>query len=549
MDILNGISQGFGVALAPVNLMYVFLGVLIGTVIGVLPGLGPTATIALLLPLTYTLEPTTAVIMLAGIYYGSMYGGTITSVLLRLPGEAASVVTTFDGYQMARQGRAGAALGIAAIGSFIGGTLAVVGLTLLAPFLASVAVSFGPPEYVALALLGILLITYLGSGTLAKSLVAAGLGLLVATIGLDPISGGTRFTFGQVSMMDGFDFVAVAMGLFGVGELLHTLEKDEKVQAVKVKIRKVLPTRKDIKDSAGAIGRGSVLGFFLGVLPGGGGVISSLTSYAVEKRRAKDPSRFGKGAIEGVAGPETANNASSTAAFIPLLTLGLPANVVLALIYGALLIQGITPGPQMIEERPDVFWGVIASMYVGNVMLLMLNIPLVTIFVQMLRIRAGLLAAFALMVTMAGVYSVNNNIFDMWVVLGFGVVGWLMKKTGFEPGPFVLAFVLGPILERAFRQSLMLSGGDYTVFVTRPISGGILAVMVLVAVAGLLMSKRRSRAFAHVEGDPLPGPGGDTDGAATAVDAARPDGDGPAADSRVTDGERRDELEGVHHDR
>ncbi|MEN3121530.1 tripartite tricarboxylate transporter permease [Janibacter sp. LM] len=515
MDVLNGISQGFAVALDPVNLLYVFLGVLIGTIIGVLPGLGPTATIALLLPLTYTLEPTTAVIMLAGIYYGSMYGGTITSVLLRLPGEAASVVTTFDGYQMARQGRAGAALGIAAIGSFVGGTLAVIGLTLLAPLLAGIAVAFGPPEYVALALLGILLITYLGSGALTKSLLAAGLGLFLATVGLDPISGGTRFSFGQVSLMEGFDFVAVAMGLFGVGELLHTLEQDEKVQAVKVTVRKVLPSRQDIKDSAGAIGRGSVLGFFLGVLPGGGGVISSLTSYAVEKRRAKDPSRFGKGAIEGVAGPETANNASSTAAFIPLLTLGLPANVVLALIYGALLIQGITPGPQMIQERPDVFWGVIASMYIGNLMLLILNVPLVTIFVQMLRIRAGMLAALALMVTMAGVYSVNNNIFDMWVVLGFGVVGWLMKKTGFEPGPFVLAFVLGPILERAFRQSLILSGGDYGIFVTRPISGGILATIALVIVVGTLMSKRRNRAFAHVDGDTLP------DGS----DAERVDGD------------------------
>jgi putative tricarboxylic transport membrane protein len=545
MDVLNGISQGFAVALDPVNLMYVFIGVLIGTVIGVLPGLGPTATIALLLPLTYTLEPTTAVIMLAGIYYGSMYGGTITSVLLRLPGEAASVVTTFDGYQMARQGRAGAALGIAAIGSFVGGTLAVVGLTLLAPLLAGVAVAFGPPEYVALALLGILLITYLGSGSMAKSLVAAGLGLFVATIGLDPISGGTRFTFGQVSLMDGFDFVAVAMGLFGVGELLHTLEKDEKVQAVAVRVRNVFPTRKDMKDSAGAIGRGSVLGFLLGVLPGGGGVISSLTSYAVEKRRAKDPSRFGKGAIEGVAGPETANNASSTAAFIPLLTLGLPANVVLALIYGALLIQGITPGPQMIEERPDVFWGVIASMYVGNVMLLMLNIPLVTIFVQMLRIRAGLLAAFALMVTMAGVYSVNNSIFDMWVVLGFGVVGWLMKKTGFEPGPFVLAFVLGPILERAFRQSLMLSGGDYGVFVTRPISGSILAATAVAIVVGVLMTKRRNRTFAHVDGDTLPGSDDDSDSRGEG-----PRGNGPQdTGAQETKAAELPELEGSTRDR
>ncbi|MBC7680005.1 MAG: tripartite tricarboxylate transporter permease [Pseudorhodobacter sp.] len=493
MGILEGIGTGFSVALDPTNLLYVFLGVLIGTVIGVLPGLGPTATIALLLPITYEIEPTTAVIMLAGIYYGSMYGGTITSVLLRLPGEAASVVTTFDGYQMAKQGRAGPALGIAAVGSFIGGTVAVIGLTLLAPPLASVAVKFGPAEYVALTTLGILLVTYLGTRHPLKSLSMAGVGLLLATIGQDPITGTTRYTFGQVSLFDGLDFVAVAMGLFGVGEILHSLEQTEKVQAVTSKLKNIWPSRKDLRDSSGAIARGSVLGFFIGVLPGGGGVISSLASYALEKRRAKDPSRFGKGAIEGVAGPETANNASSTSAFIPLLTLGIPANVVLALIYGALLIQGITPGPQLIEQRPDVFWGVIASMYIGNLMLLALNIPLVGVFVQLLRVRAGILAAFALLITMAGVFSVNNDVFDMWVVLGFGVVGWLMKKTGFEPGPLVLAFVLGPILERAFRQSMLLSGGSFDIFLTRPISGTIFALMGLLIVYSALASRRRRR--------------------------------------------------------
>jgi putative tricarboxylic transport membrane protein len=485
MDLLQGIAQGFAVALDPVNILYVFVGVLIGTVIGVLPGLGPTATIALLLPLTYEIEPSTAVILLAGIYYGSMYGGTITSVLLRLPGEAASVVTTFDGYEMAKQGRAGPALGIAAIGSFIGGILAVVGLTLLAPPLASLAVSFGPPEYVALTVLGILLVTYLGTGSALKSLSMAALGLLLATIGQDPITGTTRFTFGEVSLFDGLDFVAVAMGLFGVGEILHSLERTEKVQAVTKRIRNIWPSRADLRQSAGAIGRGSVLGFVIGVLPGGGGVVSSLASYALEKRRAKDPSRFGKGAIEGVAGPETANNASSTSAFIPLLTLGIPANVVLALIFGALLVQGITPGPQLIGQHPEIFWGVIASMFVGNLMLLALNIPLVGVFVQILRVRAGILAAFALLVTMAGVFS------DMWVVLAFGVLGWLMKKTGFEPGPLVLAFVLGPILERAFRQSMLISGGSLDVFVTRPISGGIFLVMALVVVVSIVTARRR----------------------------------------------------------
>ena len=499
MGILDGIGQGFAVALDPVNLLYVFVGVLIGTVIGVLPGLGPTATIALLLPLTYTIEPATAVILLAGIYYGSMYGGTITSVLLRLPGEAASVVTTFDGYQMARHGRAGPALGIAAVGSFIGGVTAVVGLILLAPPLADLAVTFGPPEYVALTLLGILMVTYLGTGSPLKSLSMAALGLLLATVGQDPITGTARYTFGQVSLFDGVDFVAVAMGLFGVGEILHSLERTEKVQAVTKKITNIWPTRKDFRDSAGAIGRGSVLGFVIGVLPGGGGVISSLASYALEKRRAKDPSRFGKGAIEGVAGPETANNASSTSAFIPLLTLGIPANVVLALIFGALLVQGITPGPQLISEEPEIFWGVIASMVIGNLMLLALNIPLVGVFVQLLRVRAGILAAFALVITMAGVFSVNNDVFDMWVVLVFGVIGWLMKKTGFEPGPLVLAFVLGEIMERAFRQSMLLSGGSFDIFVTRPLSGGLLALMALVVVLSVVAARRRRAVFGVID--------------------------------------------------
>jgi putative tricarboxylic transport membrane protein len=510
VGISDGIVQGFAVALDPINLLYVFAGVLIGTVIGVLPGLGPTATIALLLPLTYTIEPATAVILLAGIYYGSMYGGTITSVLLRLPGEAASVVTTFDGYQMARQGRAGPALGIAAVGSFVGGILSVLGLMLLAPPLADLAVSFGPPEYVALTALGILLVTYLGSGTPLKSLSMAALGLLLATMGQDPITGTTRFTFGSVALFDGLDFVAVAMGLFGVGEILHSLERTDKVQAVTRKIKHIWPTREDFRNSAGAIARGSVLGFVIGVLPGGGGVISSLASYALEKRRAKDPSRFGRGAIEGVAGPETANNASSTSAFIPLLTLGIPANVVLALIFGALLVQGVTPGPQLITEEPEIFWGVIASMVVGNVMLLALNIPLVGVFVQLLRVRAGVLAAFALVVTMAGVFSVNNDSFDMWVVLLFGVIGWLMKKTGFEPGPLVLAFVLGEIMERAFRQSMLLSGGSLDIFVTRPLSGGLLAVMAAVVVLSLVMARRRRAAFRHVDPEDESGAEGDS---------------------------------------
>lgn len=496
MGLLDGIGQGFAVALDPINLLYVLIGVTVGTIIGVLPGLGPTATIALLLPLTYTLQPTSAIIMLAGIYYGSMYGGTITSVLLRLPGEAASVVTTIDGYQMTKQGRAGPALGIAAIGSFIGGTVSILGLTLLGPPLADIAVGFGPPEYFALAAVGILLVTYLGSGNVWKSLSMAVLGLLLATVGQDPIAGTSRFTFGQVALFDGLDLVAIAMGLFGVGEILHSLESDEKIQAVAARIKNIWPTRKDFRDSSGAIARGSVLGFFIGVLPGGSGMLASLASYGMEKRRAKDPSRFGRGAIEGVAGPETSNNASSTSTFIPLLTLGIPSNVVLALIYGALLIQGITPGPQLITQHPDVFWGVIASMYIGNLMLLMLNIPMIGIFVQMLRVRPAILAAFTLLVTLVGVFSINNDVTDMWVVLAFGVIGWLMKKTGFEPGPLVLAFVLGPILERSFRQSMLLSDGSLGIFVQRPISGVLSALMVVFVIAGIVNQRRRRRRLA-----------------------------------------------------
>jgi putative tricarboxylic transport membrane protein len=494
MGVLESLLLGFEVALQPINLLYVFVGVAIGTVIGVLPGLGPTATIALLLPLTFAIPPESAIIMLAGIYYGSMYGGTITSVLLQLPGEAASVVTTFDGYQMAQQGRAGPALGIAAIGSFIGGTVSVVGLTLFAPLLAAFAVRFGPPEYTALTVLGILLITYLGTKSFAKSLVMACLGLLLASIGQDPVAGTQRFAFGIIDLLKGLDFVAVAMGLFGVGEILYNLENEGRGTLATSRISHIWPTMRDWAQSRGAILRGSVLGFVIGILPGGGGVVSSLASYALEKRRAREPERFGKGAIEGVAGPETANNASSTSAFIPLLTLGIPSNVVLALLFGALLLQNVTPGPQLINDNPGIFWGVIASMFIGNLILLILNLPLVGIFVQILRLRMGILAALAVVVTMVGVFSINNNIFDMWVVLVFGLLGYVMRKTGFEPGPLILAFVLGPIMERSFRQSLLISNGDPTIFFTRPISGALMGIAaLLIALSAFQFFRKRSR--------------------------------------------------------
>jgi putative tricarboxylic transport membrane protein len=434
--------------------------------------------------------------MLAGIYYGAQYGGTITSVLLRLPGEASSVVTVFDGFALAKQGRAGTALGIAAIGSFVGATISIVGLTLLAPVVASVALDFGPPEYAALALLGVLLVATIGSGNKLKAMIAGAIGLLLATVGRDNFSGASRFTFDSLQLADGIDFVVVAMGLFGVGEILYNLEERHGKPHVPAKVGNVWPSRKDLRQSSGAIGRGSVIGFFLGVLPGGGAVLSSIVAYAVEKRRSKTPERFGRGAVEGVAAPETANNAAATSSFIPLLTIGLPANATLAMLFGALLILGVTPGPQLIEEHPDIFWGVINSMYIGNLLLLILSIPLVGIFVKILRIRPAILAPITALITLLGVYTINNSTFDIFLMIAFGVVGYLMKKAGFDPGPMVLAFVLGSIIEASTRRSLLIFDGDPTGFLTRPISGTILAIFVLlllVPAIRALLNLRKNR--------------------------------------------------------
>jgi putative tricarboxylic transport membrane protein len=497
MDFLNPVVDGFGVVLQPANLLYCLAGVVIGMLIGVLPGLGPAATIAILLPITYGVEPVSAIIMLAGIFYGAQYGGTITSVLLRLPGEASSVVTVFDGFALAKQGKAGTALGIAAIGSFIGGTVSIVGLTLLAPIVAGVALDFGPPEYAALALLGVLLVATVGNGGKMKSVIAAGLGLLLATVGRDTFTGASRFTFDNLNLADGIDFVPIAMGLFGLGEILYNLEeRHNKVQAP-AKVANVWPSRSELRQARGAIGRGSVIGFLLGVLPGGGATLSSLVAYAVEKRRAKQPERFGKGAIEGVAAPETANNAAATSSFIPLLTLGIPANATMALMFGALLIQGIPPGPQLVTDHPDLFWGVINSMYIGNILLLIMSIPMVGIFVKILRIRPAILAPITVLITLLGVYTVNNQVFDIFLVIVFGVIGYLMKKFGFEPGPLVLAFVLGSVMEIAVRQSLLIFEGDVTGFVTRPISGTVLAILLAVLVlplVKLVLKKQRRNA-------------------------------------------------------
>ncbi|MFC5730625.1 MULTISPECIES: tripartite tricarboxylate transporter permease [Nocardioides] len=484
MDV-NAFLDGFSLVTQPQNLLYCLIGVLVGMLIGVLPGLGPAATIAILLPITYSIDPVSAIIMLAGIYYGAQYGGTITSVLLRLPGEASSVVTVFDGFALAKQGKAGTALGIAAIGSFVGATVSIIGLTLLAPVVAGFALDFGPPEYAALALLGVLLVATIGSGHMLKALVAAAIGLLLATVGRDSFTGAERFTFGNLQLTDGIDFVVVAMGLFGVGEILYNLEQRHGKPHVPAEVGNVWPSRADIRQSSGAIGRGSVIGFVLGVLPGGGAVMSSLAAYATEKRISKNPERFGRGAIEGVAAPETANNAAATSSFIPLLTIGIPANASMAMLFGALLILGINPGPQLVEERPDVFWGVINSMYIGNLILLILSIPLVGLFVRILRVRPAILAPITALITILGVYTINNSTFDIFVMIVFGVIGYLMKKTGFEPGPLVLAFVLGSIVEASTRRSLIIFDGDPTGFFTRPISGTILVLFILVALTPL----------------------------------------------------------------
>ncbi|MCU1545590.1 MAG: hypothetical protein JWP30_690 [Homoserinimonas sp.] len=477
------IFEGLAVAFQPENLLYCLIGTLIGMLVGVLPGLGPVATIAILLPLTYSIEPTSAIIMLAGIFYGAQYGGTITSVLLRLPGEASTVVTTFDGYQMARKGRAGAALGISALGSFIGGTISVFGIVLLAPFLARAAINFGPPEYAALALLGILLVTTLGSGSVSKSLIAALFGLFLATVGRDPFTGTGRFTFGSMNLSDGLDFAPIAMGLFGLGEILYSLEAKAKGNSVSMKLGRPWPSAADWVQSRWSILRGTIIGFFLGVLPGGGVTLASMVSYSAEKRISKHPEEFGTGNIKGVAGPETANNAAATSSFIPLLTLGIPANGTMAVLLGALLIHGISVGPRLIVDNPDVFWGVVSSMWIGNGLLLIMSVPLIGMFIRILSVRSTILLPITAMVTMVGVYTIRNSVFDIFVVIVFGVLGYVMKKLAFDPAPLVLAFVLGSMLEESFRQSLSMFGGNLSEFLTRPISASLLAVVLLVLLA------------------------------------------------------------------
>jgi putative tricarboxylic transport membrane protein len=470
MDLLSNLSLSFSVIFQPNNLFYCFIGVVIGTLIGVLPGLGPTATISLLLPSTYHISPVSAIIMLSGIYYGAMYGGSITSILVNIPGEAASVVTCLDGYAMARKGRAGPALGISAFGSFIAGTLATILIILLAPPLARFALKFGPPEYFSLMFLGLTVVTYLASGSMLKAMMMACTGIFLGTIGTDVISGMERFTYHNYTLMDGLGLIPVIMGLFGISEVLLNLGSPSKQEIYSTRISNLLPSLQDWKDSIRPIFRGSILGFFLGILPGGGAVISSFGAYALEKKISKHPEKFGTGVIEGVAAPEAANNSASQGAFIPLLTLGIPANVVMAILLGALLIYNITPGPLLIKSHPDLFWGVVGAMYVGNVMLLILNVPLIGIWVKILKVPYPILLPLILLFCLIGVYSVNNSIQEMIIMILFGVIGYLMKKFHYEAAPLILAFVLSPMLENALRQSLLMSQGSFSIFFYRPIS-------------------------------------------------------------------------------
>ena len=470
---------------------------LVGTFIGVLPGLGPIAAIALLLPLTFKLAPAAAIIMLAGIYYGAMYGGSTTSILVNIPGEAASVVTCLDGYQMARQGRAGAALGIAAIGSFIAGTVGLVGLMFFAPLLGAFALGFGPPEYFAITFLGLTLVSYLSRGSILKALLMAVFGLLLGTIGTDPISGQERFSYGSLTLGDGLGLVPIAMGLFGVAEILDNLGKSLRGDVYEREIKGLLPSLDDWKDSIWPIVRGSVMGFFIGILPGPSGAMSSFASYAIEKRLSRHPEKFGKGAIEGVAGPESANNSATAGAFIPLLSLGLPSNIVMALFIGALLIHGVQPGPLFMKNYPELFWGVVASMYVGNAMLLILNLPLIGIWVRLLRVPYVILYPLILLFCLIGVYSINNNIVEIFIMVIAGVAGLALRRLGFDSAPFLLALVLGPMMESSLRQALLISRGSFAIFFTRPVSGVLMILamaFLLTALVPVLKSKREKLA-------------------------------------------------------
>jgi len=482
MELFNNLIFGFSVALSLQNLLYCFIGVLVGTLIGVLPGIGPLATISMLMPLTFNVPPIPAMIMLAGIYYGAMYGGSTTSILVNLPGETSSVVTCIDGYQMARQGRAGAALAIAAIGSFFAGTVSTLLIALFGPPLAEVALKFGSPEYFSLMLMGLVAAAVLAHGDTVKSLAMVVVGLLLGIVGADVNSGIKRFTFGIYELADGIGVVTIAVGVFAVGEIMSNLSQPEERPVFTSKVANLFPTKEDLKRSFGAIVRGTGLGAFFGVLPGTTPAIASFSSYVLEKKLAKDPSRFGRGAIEGVAGPESANNADAQCKFIPMLTLGIPASGTMALMLGALMMYGITPGPGVVTEKPDLFWGLIASMWIGNVMLVVLNLPLIGMWVSLLKVPYRLLFPAIMVFSAIGIYSVNNSSFDIYLMALFGILGIVWRMLEMSPVPMMLGFVLGPMVEENLRRALQVSRGDPSVFVTRPISLGFIMVTVLILI-------------------------------------------------------------------
>jgi TctA family transporter len=499
MDLLHHLLYGFSIALTLSNLAYCFIGVLLGTIVGVLPGLGPVPTIAMLLPLTFGLPPTSALIMLAGLYYGTQYGGSTTSILINVPGEAASIVTALDGNQMAKQGRAGAALATAAIGSFFAGTIATVLLALFAPPLAEVALQFGPPEYFSLMILGLVAVVLLASGSVIKALAMIVLGVLLGLGGKDLHTGDLRLTFGLTGLNDGVDFVALAMGIFGLSEIVRNLEGGSGASAVVSKVGGLLLSRDDWHRIIAPILRGTALGSVLGVLPGGGALLGSFAAYTLEKRIARDPGAFGKGAIEGVAAPESANNAGAQTSFIPMLTLGIPSNAVMALMLAALVLQGIVPGPNVMVDQPDLFWGLIASMWIGNLMLLALNLPLIGIWIRLLTVPYDVLYPVIVAVGCIGAYSVSNNPFDAYVMAFFGVAGYLLVKLDCEPAPLLLGFVLGPLLEQHFHRTMLLAQGNLAFFLHRPISLALLALAALALAAVLLPSFRAIREKAFTE--------------------------------------------------
>lgn len=476
MDVFDNLLFGLSVALSLENVLYCLAGAILGTVIGVLPGLGPTATIAILLPITYSLPPAGALIMLAGIYYGAQYGGSTTSILVNLPGEASSVATTLDGYQMARKGRAGQALAVAAVGSLFAGCVGTLFIALFAPPLSEAALNFGPAEYFSLMLMGLLAAVILASGSLLKAVGMIVLGLLLGCIGTDVSSGVRRYTFGVFELTDGIDFIVIAMGIFALSEIMRNLESNDAQEGTQEKINSFMPTRDEIRASTGAVVRGTALGSVLGVLPGAGAVISSFAAYALEKRISKHPEKFGTGVIEGVAAPEAANNACAQTAFIPLLTLGIPGGAVTAMMLGALMIQGISPGPQVMTHNPDVFWGLIASMWVGNIFLVILNLPLIGIWVRLLTVPYRFLFPAIMLFCAIGAFGLSNSTFDLYLMFGAGFVGYFLLKFGCEPAPLLLGFILGPLMEEYLRRAFMLSHGDPMIFVTRPISLSMLLI-------------------------------------------------------------------------